>query len=360
MIQTRLCDEFDQLSLYSPSVDRILSCLGLLFRDHGDLNDDVILVARYQFATKRCLDGHALLHDLERLETLRNSAPGPPRFPLAKWLIDPTQGLGANQTLTRIPISTRVDLFLALRNILVGICCEHPCVLKLHGWNIEYADGMWQVLMVSDRAEPVSLAEFEAWSSRDQSAFLLTVAMGMVEIHSRGVVHNNLANERSIQMRNGRAQICNFCLLDEEASCFGDTVACVELFNRARDETARLQLPPFRGEGSFENSFDGYVLGALGKMPCNGGERCTGLVQVAQEIKNEITGYDFVFDLYFDLVDCEELWTSKDEGLSVADGLAQLTRGLDHDGKDSFKAAVNESISTCGFLRTDFFEAVSA
>jgi serine/threonine protein kinase len=353
---SQIGNKLEQLPPGSPSVDIILFCLGRMFGDDAEQNCDVVAVARYQFATKRRLDGSAFLDELDALQTF---PPGRSKCPLLKVLIDPNQPVGTDQTLLLIPISTRDDFFRALRNVVAGICCQHPCVLKVHGWNIVHVQGDWAVAILADKADRFSVEEFERWSPQDQSKFLLTVAIGMLEIHSRGVLHNGVAGQEWLQVKDGRAQICNFGLLGETASFLADTVACQELFNRATDEFARLRrlTDTYPGEMyEVELSFEGYINEAIEHEQVVGVNSASPLRDLSQEIKNQAAGCSFPIDLYWHLIRSVELWASRDGPLDVADGLAQLTRGLDEEVKSRFKMAVNEKISAFGSLPCDFVD----
>jgi hypothetical protein len=344
----------DDLPRGSPFSDKILFCLGRMFGDENEQNPEVVLIARYQFATKGCLDGAEFLRELDAFQTF---PPGRPNFSLGAFLIDPDQPISPNRRRTLLHIASQNELFRALRTILAGICCEHPCVLKVHGWNVMRQDGALSLFIDTDDAEPLSIEGFKDWSAPDQSKFLLSIAMGMLEIHSRGVLHNNLTDAVSIQIKNGRAQICNFGLLDEHASFAADTAACQALFSHAQDEAFHLSRQLNEGNSSsHQRTFQDYITTAL---ECEreleeSPSRSDPLRECYDQIKNEATAASFPFDLFFHLVHCSEFWRSRDEPLDVGAALAQLTCGLDEPGTEGFKAAVNESLAAYGFLRPDF------
>jgi serine/threonine protein kinase len=410
-------EQLEQLPKGSPFVDKTLFCLGRLFGDDKNQNEDVVLVARYQFATKRFLDGAAFLNALDAIEalntleniravesrelfealgalraitppevaeglegisppealqtlkqrlaaealrSLHTSRPDRVTFPLAKFLINPEAPAGPNRVLTRIPILNRDALFRALRNILAGICCEHPCVTKFHGWNIAYDQGQCEIVMVTEVGTPFSIAEFEGWDVQRQAAFLLTVAVGIFEMHCRGVFHNNLQSVTSLQVSDGRAQICDFGLLDDSASYLTDTKACQELFAHAADEAFRLRRSIKNQEGEIsevELSIEGYVEEVLEheKEVEKGTAASWPLRNMYERIQKEAKTHTFPFELYLHLVRSKEVWASSDGPCDVGDALAQLTLGLDTDAKERFKTAVNEAISARGFLALDFF-----
>jgi serine/threonine protein kinase len=363
-----IVSQIQDLPIGSPTVERILCCLGRLFGNENHQNEDVVLIARYQFATKRCLEGCAFLAELEAFEHF----PGDRcKFPLADFLINPEGPLGPDQELNTIEISNRNDLFRALRNILAGICCSHPCVLKFHAWSIRKFEEKWIISIVTDKAAEFSIAKFNKWNAPKQAKFLLTLAIGMVEIHSRGVLHNNLRDTGSIRVQNGRAQIYNFGLLDERPSFFKDTESCNLLFRQAKDEFSRLERPIFRfseeNEENEENdlhelfSLHGYVEDALKREAetQEGASAPCPLKDLFQSIKDAAIG-DFPFDLFFHLVDSRnsELWQSKDEPLDVASALASLTRGLDEAKKERFKNIINETAQAQKWLTADLFDGL--
>jgi serine/threonine protein kinase len=335
----------------SPYLDQILSCLGLLFGDEGQKNQDVILIARYQILTKGSLDGSEFLRELDAIDSF---PPGRPNFGLGDFLIDSTQKVAPNRQRTTIPIPNRNELFRVLRNILAGICCDHPCVLKVHGWNIEQGDEGFSVLIETDEAKPVSFEQFKVWPAVDQSKFLLSAAIGVTELHCYGVFHNNLGDEGSIQVKNGRAQICNFGLLDETASFETDTVACQVLFSYAAEEYSHLvcEMDDVITRGRYETDFRGYIRGVLkygGQVPFQ---------DFARDIAAEAKPRCFPFDLFFHLVHFPELWRSAERSVDVGTALAELTRGLGPRGKARFAAKVNDQMAAHvrEFLPPGFFK----
>jgi hypothetical protein len=343
----------------SPYLDEILFCLGRMFGDEHQQNDEVVLIARYQIATKGCLDGPEFVRELDALYTFPS---GRSNFPLGAFLIDPDQPLGAHRRPTRIPVPNRNALFRALRNILVGICCDHPCVLKVHGWNIVQNDEGFSVLIVTDEADPFSIDQFKGWAPVDQSRFLLSAAIGVLELHCRGIFHNQMVADGWLQVKNGRAQICNFGLLDESEnldenpSLKKDTEACEALFELARAEFSRLKRIR-ECEGILQCmvlTFQSYVQDVLDheRQTSKGGQG--PLQDLAQDIANDAKPKHFPFELFFHLVRCKELWQSQDVSLDVAGGLAELTRGLDDVGKARFKEAVNAEIDAHKFLPPGF------
>jgi serine/threonine protein kinase len=343
-----MAGEIEALPIDSPPVEGILFCLGRLFGHENRQNEDVILIARHQFATKRCLDGSAFLTELEAFENFPRDRC---KFPLADFLIDPDRPLDSNQTLREIEISNRNDLFRELRNILAGLCCSHPCVLKIHRWNIRNIEGKWLMSIVTDKAHEFSIDACQC--PLDQSKFLFSLAIGMLELHSRGVLHHNLSDRGSILIRNGRAQICRFGLLDEAASFYGDKQACDWLFGQAQDPISRLQ----RQDGSSVISipFHEYLKEILTQE-----HDPRPLSDVYQAIKNEVGTSNFPFDLFYLLVHPanSRLWQSQDEVLDVASGLASLTRGLNPEGIAHFKSIVNKRASAQAFLTPDLFRAL--
>jgi serine/threonine protein kinase len=350
-----LDNRLQALELGSPFVDKVIFCLGRLFGDEAKQDENVSLVARYQFATKRCLDGPAFLQELAAFGSF---PAGRSHFPLADFLIAPGADVGPDRVLSATIVPNRDSLVRALRNIVAGICCEHPCVLKVHGWNIVKNGENWEILMVTDRAEPFSIADLVDWDDDRQAAFLLTVAIGMLEVHCRGVFHNCLKDAGSLRIRNGRAQICNFGLMHEKSSYMTDTVDAQELFRHARGEFSRLRrIIEFGEEHALyeqETTFQGYIPDLLKHEDevANGPDR--PLRNLSEQIRSEVTGCSFPFDLYFHLLRSKEFWKSNDEPLDVAEILVQLTRGLDQAGKDRFKVAVNQKIAADHFLSSDF------
>jgi serine/threonine protein kinase len=360
----RFGDELGTIPPGSPFLEKILFCLGRLFglehqpdgergrRPVGEEqpNPEVILVARYQIATNGCLDGSEFVRELEAFRTFPT---GRAAFPLEDFLIAPDQPVGANRRRTLIPIPNQTELFRVLRNILAGICCEHPCVLKVHGWNIVKRDDSFSVVIETDTADAFSIADFDTWTALDRSKFLLSAAMGVLELHCRHVFHNNLADDGSLQVKYGRAQICSFGTLDERASFHRDTFDFQALFDRSTAESPRLPpvFPDEVNSGVRESAFEGHIREVL-KDETNEGPLRT----FSREIKEEARPKSFPFDLFFHLVHSSELWGSRDDSLDVSSAFAELTRGLDEGSMDRFKASVNDQVSTNGFLRSGFFK----
>jgi hypothetical protein len=315
----------------------------------------VILIARYQFATKGCLDGSEFLQELDALDAF---PPGRSNFVLANFLIDPTQPPAApNRTRTPITISNRNDLFRALRNILAGICCQHPCVLRVHGWNIRNNEGNWEIVIETDETRPFSLEEFKRLTPLDQSKFLLSVALGMLEIHCRGVLHNNIKDDAWIQVLNGRPQICNFGLLDGNPSLRADTLACRELFSHASDESSHLKNAVY-DHGAWVNEdpdFQSHIRDRLEYEHSRAADGPHPLLKLSQEIKTSARPISFPFDLFFHLVHSVELWQKTAGPVDFGEALAKLTRGLDDSAKDRFKDAVNTGLATQPFLKAQLF-----
>jgi hypothetical protein len=324
----------------SPFLDKILLCLGRLFGDDEQPDEDVMLIARYQIASKSCLDGSEFVRELDALDTFPD---GRSNFPLGDFLIDPNVPVGLNRTRAVLTISSQTELFRALRNILAGICCKHPCVLKVHGWNIVKQDQSWSVLIDTDEAQPFSIAAFQKLGPLDQSEFLLSLAIGMLEIHCRGVFHNNLKDERSIQVKNGRAQICNFELLDDTASFKADTVASQTLFRHD-------PLWPAH------STYQAYIASVLREEAKSPEGSPLPLREVADAIANEATPKSFPFDLFFHLVHSSELWKTRHEPLDVGGALAQLTRGLDGAGAAGFRVSVNDHLDASNTLHLGMFK----
>jgi hypothetical protein len=337
----------------SPFLDKILFCLGRMFGD-----EDVVLIARYQIASKRCLDGAEFVQELDAIQTF---PPGRPHFPLGNFIIDPDQPIGSNRRRTFVAIPGQGALFQALRNILAAICCEHPCVLNLHGWNIVKHEGNWSVLVETGEADPLWIPDFERWSALDQSKFLLSTAIAVLELHCRGVLHGKLDDMESFQVKDGRAQLCNFGLLDAGASFETDAVAAQQLFSLASEESSRLAREeaddggdaiPWTPSSTFPSYIE-YVL-VQENIRSPGDER--PLREFAREIASEATPKGFPFDLFFHLVHCPGLWARRKGPLDVPDALVQLTRGLDDPGHDRFTAAVRDHLAARGFLPPGFFK----
>jgi hypothetical protein len=313
----------------------------------------VVLIARYQIVTKGYLDGSDFVRELDAICTFPS---GRSNFVLGDFLIDPDQPAGENRWRTFLPISHQGDLFQALRGILGGICCEHPCVVTVHGWNIVDREGQWSVVIETDEAERLSIGDFERWTALDQSKFLLSAAIGVLDLHVRGVFHNNLQDAGAIQVHNGRARIFSFGLLDANASFEADTIACRELFGRATSSSSRLvrEVNDEYGLHWCEPNFQGYIEEVLDeeRHSSPGGEG--PLQDLASDIANDAKPKYFPFDLFFHLVHSPELWRRRDGPLDVAGGLAELTRGLDEEGKTRFEKEVNAEIAAHRFLRPGF------
>jgi hypothetical protein len=223
--------------------------------------------------------------------------------------------------------------------------------------------------MITEAAVPFSIDEFKRWNSPVQAEFLFSVAIGILEIHCRGVFHNNLNSLQWLQVRNGRAQICNFGLLDDNPSCLKDRDACHGLFECAEEEFYRLQRPcPNQDPGKgaklllVQFTFEEYIKEVLQheKNTKRDESAPSPLRDLGLKIEEEAQKCDFPLDLYRHLLHSKELWGSTGGPLDVGDVLAQLTVGLDAEEKERFKAAVNEQVAGHGSLTPAFFAHLEA
>jgi hypothetical protein len=154
-------------------------------------------------------------------------------------------------------------------------------------------------------------------------------------------------------VKNGRAQICNFGLLEDNASFLTDTVDCQDLFGHASDPYSQLPLAQ-SNDGQlqlYESVFQEYIVDVM-----EHGLAVEDGRQFYNEVRSEVAPKYFPFDLFFHLVHCPELWRSGDDSLDVGGALAELTRGLDEGRKASFKAELNGHIATRGFISPGYFQ----
>jgi serine/threonine protein kinase len=343
----------------TPFSENVLFCLGCMFGDGVRPNQDVMLVARYQLANRGSLDGPAFIAKLRLLE---NFPSFPTRFALARFLIDPTQPVSSGQILVPTIITTHDDLFHALRNILCGICCRHPCVLGFHGWNIRQRNGKWEILILTDSADPFSLEEYGKLDKKAQTHFLWTAALGMAAVHACNIIHNGLRNAASFQIKHGRAQLCNFALFDCDTET-PDFSKDPEDFMRLFDNSPCVypSLLNITDSGVTILSFEDYIREELEADQKRDEEERHHCLDLINEIQNDLIAMreppaeDLPFDLFVRLVRSRELWTPKDGPLDVPTALSQIA-WLDPGGVERFKDAVSRSIATHGFLTPDFFE----
>jgi hypothetical protein len=345
-----------RLPAASPFVERILLCLGRMFGpEHAD---DVKLVARYQFACKGCLDGPQFIRELNALQAF---PPDRPKFPLAQFLIDPDQPLSPDRVLTVRRIANRNDLFAVLKTILVGLCFTHRYLQKCHGWNVRKVRDQFEILVVTDRADQFRAKEFGKWDAETQRRFVWSAAAGLAALHSRGVCHANLSDERSIcvtRLEDGspRAQICNFGLARPESLSqpfVSDTTAFSARFVAYKPQGNLATAVKNLGqvwEGPWWHSFEAFLM-----------EHCLDDIhpvdrsEFYDELARSIRYEDFPLDLLFHLIRSPDLWVMNDDAMDLPGALAELTRGLDGDGKKAFSGAVNASLEANGCLNTGFF-----
>jgi hypothetical protein len=356
-------DIFVRFPSASPFMERILFCLGRLFDVGGSGRDEVTLIARYQFARRLCLDQAEMVSELEVFEGFPADRSN---FPLADFLIDlPIDDEGARHLV--MPINTRDDLFRALRQILAGICCRHPYVLRVLGWNIAFqtatpgestesgassSTSKWKVHILTQKAPELSREVYEGWSKDEQQGFVLTAASGLAWIHNCGILHNHLSSATSYRCRGTEAQICDFGLLSENAGFDQDTEDFTQLFAAWGGFTPVVSRevepypPPKEGESAVREtkplSFEEYV--DKHDPPESEPTRLAKPVSVT-----------FPFDLFFHLVGSKLLWEPSGEPLDVPEALGKLTRGLDESELELFKRAVDRAIAGRGFLRRSDF-----
>jgi hypothetical protein len=173
------------------------------------------------------------------------------------------------------------------------------------------------------------------------------VAIGVLELHYRGIFHNNLGDERSLEVKNGRAQICRFGLLDGTASFRTDMSAYQDLFGQLGRDFVHLQYQISEPDDPYWHgpTFEDYIRDII-----DDSRELLRLRELSEAIKQEARPTSCPFDLFFHLVHSGEFWRSRDEPLDVGGALSELTRGLDEAGKAGFKTAVNDQLASRGFL----------
>jgi hypothetical protein len=360
----------------SPFSETILLCFGLMFGDGGRPDEHVILVTRYQLATKGYPDGNRRTHELDgagfvkQLRTLRNFPPDGRHFPLAEYLMKPQATPRPDQTETARIIETRDDLYAALREILCGICCQHPLVLKFRGWNLRRVQGRWEILIWNDKADAFDPATYRQWDRSTQRQFVWSAAAGVACAHSRGIVHHGLNRMDSIRVKNGRPQICRFGLLQANGNWadffLTDTQQFATLFNNirgyhvdfSRDRTNEPDAPN-RLWQSFQEFMDAVRAEQRIEAGCQPHVRYP-LLELRDQINREIADEEtrsptLPFDIFVQLIrsDC---WTSRAVELDVPSAMAEFTLGYDREGINTFKQAFNDTIGTHGFLTPDFLD----
>jgi tRNA A-37 threonylcarbamoyl transferase component Bud32 len=358
--------DFGALPVASPFMERTLLCFGLMFDDAGSGKYDAAIVARYQFATRYCLERDEFLTELRGLQTFPGNRA---HFPLAGFLVDvPATPSSKDGHVLRL-IKTRDDLFRALREISAGICCQHPCVLRVLNWNIQSAakphewrrvnpDANWAVYFQTEQADDFSEAVYAGWDENEQHNFLVSAARGLAWIHNCGIFHNNLSSVTSYRCRGSEAQICGFGLSSGDSGFCRDTVDFADLFRGWRGSKPVLERVVRSRDredaGSTKNlSFEEYV------------EDQVDSLQRAQPERDSV---DFPFDLFYHLVDTpdrhrsESLWSATPgpneplDAAAIAEALAQLTRGLNDDTKlGDFKRDVKHALETRGSLPASDF-----
>jgi hypothetical protein len=212
-------------------------------------------------------------------------------------------------------------------------------------------------LVLTDAADTFSLNEYDTWSETQQSEFIWSAALGMACLHNWGVLHNNLGREESMRVKDGRAQLCKFGLANAGAGPLdfrGDIMGFMDLFRNTNRGPPALQesfikVGEKRDEPNVqytsEMSFEDYI-----KAQSQFGWSSEAGKKILQKVRDPVAP----FDLYVRLLRSSELWTSKDEPLDVPGALSQLAYGLDADGIEAFKRAVEASVEGHGFLTPDF------
>jgi hypothetical protein len=358
----QVANEVALLPQAAPFIEKIRVCFTRMFG--AENADAVTLVLRHQFATRRCLEGHSFLDGLHAFERL---PAGRPRFPLAEFLIDPNAPMGHDIVQDEIRIETRDDLFRALKQILVGICCSHPFVVKFHGWNIGRVDGKLKVLIRRDRAEPLlsdAVPQLLKWDVEQQRAFLRSAGAGLAALHDRGIFHDNLLDEVSVCVRYEGglplAQIWNVGLGAGDAPDGRFAKDTTDFSNRFLDYDPDEALIPALASlqgGLDENNIhlDPHSFETFWRVDCLP-VPVPDRDAVAQRAFSDARYGDFPLDILFHLLESPNLWLSTGAGMGdIGSELALLTRGLDPAGIDTFKRAVTACLEKHGFLVPDFF-----
>jgi serine/threonine protein kinase len=296
-----------------------------------ELGPRVATVLRYIFMTKGGLD--TLLYHYH-MDLFTMWPPGRRHFPLAEFLVNPTEEFAAEWEITKVDVTNSPSAFLrALRNVFAFICGAHPAVLPLRGWNIERDSGKTHFVMVTAKC-----CEFDLCVDGEED-FAHRIMSGMAHLHSLGIAHGNFSRGSLCLDCDSKPRIRGFGIVKDDAFQ-ADVVGCRDVFSEVFNP-----MPSFLvnwAESPY--AFDHAVMN-LFREPFGAGAPLPG----------------FHLDLLLTLSADSGFWQKNaSRPLDVSAVLAGTAHGLSEESRQQFAGVIQGLLDTVGYLRLDEIDEFEA